>query len=302
MFQFVGYDFFGGLDALNPAPSYVQNIENTRLSNAIFDHFNITRDTSISFSTDTPTEWDYNTILDAPFDGNISAGNLDYLVSQISGINIKRRVKGTFDWLTLNYIPISSIDDLAFTFNDFLNAYGVEYEYALVPVVNGAEGQYIINDILSNFNGVFIGDASQSFKFLYDVNYSANARNQQIGTFTPLGQQYPIIVANGLLSYESGTFTGSILNDDFEQTGTLDYPAIVSKKDAIKDYLTNKSPKILKDWRGNIWLIMVVSNINVNYKTGSGLGIPQVQFNWTEIGQADNQLDLYNAGITNIQG
>lgn len=302
MFQFVGYDFFGGPDALNSAPSYVQNIEDTRLSNAIFDHFNITRDTSISFSTDTPTEWDYNTILDAPFDGNISAGNLDYLVSQISGINIKRRVKGTFDWLTLNYIPISSIDDLAFTFNDFLNAYGVEYEYALVPVVNGAEGQYIINDILSNFNGVFIGDASQSFKFLYDVNYSANARNQQIGTFTPLGQQYPIIVANGLLSYESGTFTGSILNDDFEQTGTLDYPAIVSKKDAIKDYLTNKSPKILKDWRGNIWLIMVVSNINVNYKTGSGLGIPQVQFNWTEIGQADNQLDLYNAGITNIQG
>ena len=302
MFQFIGYDFFGGIDALNSAPSTIENITSTKLTNAIFDHFNVTRDTALPTNMDIPDNWTYETILNAAFDGTTSAGNLDYMVEQIGGIKIKRRVKGQFNWLTLSYVPISEVDDLAFTFNDFLNAYDTEYEYALVPVVNGVEGEYIIDEVLSKFSGVFIGDAYQSFKFLFDVNYTSNARNQQIGTFMPLGREYPIIVANGVLSYESGTFTGTILNDDFEQTGQINRAAIVAKKDAIKDYLTNKKPKILKDWNGNVWLVMIVDSVPVNYKAGSGMGIPQVQFNWVEVGKADNQQDLFDAGIVNILG
>lgn len=297
MFQFIGYNFFSGPNALDSAPSTVENITGTELSNAIFDHFNVTRDTSIAPTMSKPLEWTYDTVLNVDFDGTTNAGNLDYILQQISGIKIKRRIKGAFDWLTLKYIDINNLDDLSFTFNDFLNGYGVEYEYAFVPVINGAEGEYIINSVLSKFNGVFIGDAGQVFKFLYGTNYTANSRNQQVGTFMPLGKEYPIIVANGVLSYESGTFTGTVLNDDFEQNGQIDRAAIVSKKDVLKDYLTNKKPKILKDWNGNIWLVMIVDNIPVNYLQGSGMGIPQVQFNWVEIGKADNQQDLFDAGI-----
>lgn len=300
MFQFVGMDFFGGDRALEYVPTKVNNITSSRLSNAIFDHFNATKDTSIEPSVEKPTGWTYDTILNASFENTTSAGNLDYMVKQLGGIKIKRRVKGTFDWITLNYIQVEDAKDLIFTFNDFLNAYGVEYEYALVPVVNGVEGDYIIEDVMSKFSGVFIGDATQSFKFLYDVNYSSNARNQQIGTFTPLGRAYPIIVANGVLSYESGTFTGSILNDDFEKTGVIDRTATTQKKNRIKDYLTNKKPKILKDYNGNLWLIMITSNINVAYKSGTSMSIPQVSFSWTEIAKANNQKDLYDSGIVNI--
>lgn len=300
MFQFIGYNFFSGPNALDSAPSTVENITGTELSNAIFDHFNVTRDTSIAPTMDKPLEWTYDTVLNVDFDGTTNAGNLDYILQQISGIKIKRRIKGAFDWLTLKYIDISSLEDLNFTFNDFLNGYNIEYEYAFVPVINGVEGEYIINNILSKFNGVFIGDAEQVFKFLYGTNYTANSRNQQVGTFMPLGKEYPIIVANGVLSYESGTFTGTMLNDDFDQNGQIDRAAIVSKKDVLKDYLTNKKPKILKDWNGNIWLVMIVDNVSVNYLQGSGMGIPQVQFNWIEVGKADNPQDLYDTGIVNI--
>lgn len=300
MFQFIGYNFFSGPNALDSAPSMVGNITETELSNAIFDHFNVTRDTSIAPTMDKPLEWTYDTVLNVDFDGTTNAGNLDYILQQISGIKIKRRIKGAFDWLTLKYIDISSLEDLSFTFNDFLNGYNIEYEYAFVPVINGVEGEYIINNVLSKFSGVFIGDAEQVFKFLYGTNYTANSRNQQVGTFMPLGKEYPIIVANGVLSYESGTFTGTLLNDDFEQSGQIDRTAIVSKKDVLKDYLTNKKPKILKDWNGNIWLVMIVDNVSVNYLQGSGMGIPQVQFNWIEVGKADNPQDLYDTGIVNI--
>ena len=297
MFQFVGYNFYRDGDALNNALSNVNNITSTTLSNAIFDHFNITRNTSIDYSTVIPTEWDYDTILDAKFNGNLNGGNSDLLAGQISAIKIKRRIKGTFEWLTLKTIPIDTFEDLTFSFIDRLNAYGVEYEYAFVPVIGGTEGNYILNTILSNFKGVFIGDAESSYKFLYGLSYGSNARNQQVGTFQPLGRKYPVIVANGLLSYESGSVTATILDDDYDKTGVFNRTAITQKKNILKDYLTNHKAKILKDWNGAIWLVIITGDVQVNYREGSGMGIPQVTFNWTQIGDANNQNDLYTNGV-----
>lgn len=246
MFQFIGYNFFSDGDALNTAPSNVDNITNVRLMNAIFDHFNVTRNTNIPVSTDIPEQWDYDTIMDADFNGNIEAGNVDFLIDQISAIKIKRRVQGTFNWLTLKTIPVNTVEDLTFVFNDLLNQNNVTYEYALVPIIEDVEGEYIINTILSQFNGVFIGDAETIYKFLYEVEYGNNQRNQQIGVFQVLGKQYPVFVANGELSYESGSVTATILNEDFQQNG-IDRTAITKLKDAIKDFLTNRKAKILKD-------------------------------------------------------
>ena len=297
MLQFLNYNFFADGDALNTAPSSVDNITNVKLTNSIFDHFNITKNTSTVVSTSIPTEWDYDTIMNANFNNNIDAGNVNYLISQISSIKIKRRKQGDFDWLTLDTIPISKVEDLSFIFNDLLNQDNVTYEYALVPVFGEIEGQYLINSIASKFNGVFIGNAETIYKFLYEVKYSSNQRNHQVGVFQVLGQQYPIVVANGALSYESGNVTATILNDDFEKTGIIDRAEIVKQKDALKNFLTDKKPKILKDWNGNIWLCIVNSNIDVSYKEGTGMGIPVISFDWTEIGESNNQQSLYNNGI-----
>lgn len=302
MFQFLGYNFFSDGDALNSAPSNVDNITSAKLSNAIFDHFNVTTNISTPVTTTIPTAWDYDTVLDASFNGNLDAGNVDFLIEQISAIKIKRRVQGEFNWLTLQTIPINTVEDLTFVFNDLLNKNNVTYEYALVPVIEDVEGDYLINSILSQFNGVFIGDAETIYKFLYEVEYGSNQRNQQVGIFQVLGQQFPVFVANGELSYESGSVTATILNDDFEQTGVIDRTAITQQKDAIKDFLTNKKAKILKDWNSNEWLCIVNSNIGVTYKSSFGMGIPSITFEWTEIGKADNQQDLYNNGILDEVG
>lgn len=296
MFQFIGYNFFSDGDALNTAPSNVDNITTVRLTNAIFDHFNVTRNTNTTVSTTLPSGWDYDTILDADFNGNIDAGNVDFLIDQISAIKIKRRIQGTFNWLTLKTIPVNTVEDLVFIFNDLLNQNNVIYEYAFVPIIEDVEGGYIINSIESKFNGVFIGDAETIYKFLYEVEYGNNQRNQQIGVFQVLGKQYPVFVANGELSYESGSVTATILNEDFQQNG-IDRTAITQLKDAIKDFLTNRQAKILKDWNGNIWLCIVNSNIGVTYKSSYGMGIPVINFEWTEVGDAQSQQDLYNNGI-----
>ena len=128
MFQFIGYDFYSDGNALNNAPSAVSNITDTKLTNGIFDHLNLTKNTNIIPSTDIPQIWDYDTILNADFDGNLNAGNIDFLISQITSIKIKRRVKGTFDWIGLAQILISSIDALTCTFIDRLSAHETGYE------------------------------------------------------------------------------------------------------------------------------------------------------------------------------
>lgn len=297
MFQFLGYSFFSGPDCLSSAPSQIEDITSTKISNGVFDHVNITRNTDEEFNTTIPTNWDYDTILNADLNGDLNAGNVDFMISQISAVKIKRRIKGEFNWLTLDTVTINSLEDLTFLFIDRLNVSNIEYEYALVPIIEGVEGNYLINSILSKLRGVFIGDYDTVYKFMYDVQYGTNMRNQKTGIFTPLGRQYPVIVANGVISYDSGNVSGSILNDDFQETGLIDEKAIVDKKKILKDFLTNKKAKLLRDWSGNAWLCMITDSPTVNYKEGSSLKIPVVNFNWTQIGDNNSQLDLYYNGI-----
>lgn len=42
---------------------------------------------------------------------------------------------------------------------------------------------------------------------------------------------------------------------------------------------------------------MVTTSPSVAYKENSGMSVPQITFGWTEIGNANNQSDLYNNGI-----
>ena len=301
MFQFIGLDFFSDGDALANAPGQVDGITTIRLTNAIYGHFNVTRNTEIPETTTPPSEWDFDTIIDATFDGNLNAGNVDFVVEQLTSVKIKRRKRGEFEWLTIKTIPVNSVEDLSFVFNDMLNQYGVEYEYAIVPVIEDTEGEYIINSVLSEFVGVFITDGTNIYKFLYEVGYNNNQRNQQIGTFEVLGNKYPVIVANGELSYDTGSVTATIVNDDFSDTAQIDYEAIRDKKDALKDFLTNKKAKILKDWRGATWLVVISNNVSIGYLQGTGMGIPTVTFDWTQIGDAFDQYDLMYNGIIDVE-
>lgn len=47
---------------------------------------------------------------------------------------------------------------------------------------------------------------------------------------------------------------------------------------------------------------MITDNVSVTYRNGSGMGIPQVQFNWVQIGNANSQTDLYNNGVIDEPG
>lgn len=298
MFFLCGYDFCRDGNSLNPSPLSLSAYETVELTNGIFSHWNVTRDIASPYSPNEPTAWDYLTIMDANFNGTIEAGNVDYDLSQIEGIKVKRRKIDDYNWVTIKYIPVGDLEeDLDFSLNDNTAQNGIEYEYAFVPVVSGIEGNYITNTINSNFDGVFICDKDIIYKFYAGVSYGTNQRVQKIGVFEPLGRKYPVVISNSLINYETGSFSGTVLPNDYLTNKELDKLSMVQERKDLLDFLTNKQPKILKDWNGNIWLMIITGNPNVSFQRDSAMKIADVSANWTEIGDYNSQKDLYEAGL-----
>ena len=67
--------------------------------------------------------------------------------------------------------------------------------------------------------------------------------------------------------------------------------------DSIEDVV-----EIIKDWNGNIWLVMFTSDIELTFRNEWGMGIANFNATWTEIGSAEDQYDLQNSGLIDIGG
>lgn len=268
-----------------------------RLTNGIFDHWYVTNDATSPYSSDIPTEWDLLTIMNANFNGNLRAGNLDAELLTVDGFRIKRRKTDEFDWVTIRYINKADIDDFSFVVNDNLAETLTEYEYAIVPVSGGVEGNYISDTISTKFNGVFICDADTIYRFYAGVQYDTQEKVQKVGVFEPYGRKYPVVVSNGLIGYTTGAISGTVLPNDYLQTKNLDRKAMVKERKQLNDFLTNKKAKIIKDWNGNIWLVAIIGNPSTNYAAGSGMGVADVKATWVEVGDANSEKDLIATGM-----
>ena len=231
----------------------------------------------------------------------------------ITNLLVKRQdvadVSGT--WLTLYSQPITQASDMDFTFIDFLNQYGKTYKYALVPLLTQTqsgvevevEGGYTVSDeVQSIFDGVFIADSTGSQKCKANVGYGDVDMNQAVGTITPIGAKYPVVITNSKNQYHNGSIFGTIVPDDYYSNGNLSRIDMVNKRNELEQFLTNKRAKIIKDWNSNIWLVMIMDNINCTFNNEYGMGIVNFTANWIEVGDPTNQQDLQATGLIDVGG
>ena len=215
------------------------------------------------------------------------------------------------DWLTLYSQPVSQASDMDFTFIDFTNQYGKTYKYALVPLLTQTqsgvevevEGGYTVSDeVQSVFDGVFIADSTGSQKCKANVGYGNVDMNQTVGTITPIGAKYPVVITNSQNQYHNGSISGTIVPDDYYFNGNLSRIDMVNKRDELEQFLTNKRAKIIKDWNGKIWLVMIMDNVSCTFNNNYGMGIVNFSTNWVEVGDPTNQQDLQATGLINVGG
>lgn len=312
MLGFVGLNLAFDRDAVSPVATNITGIDEVTLKNGIVQRFNANSDITTDWSDTIPAQWDNKTIMDAKFIGSVAAGNVDYIADQLSSVLVKRREANKPDapWITLFEIPIADPEDLSFTVLDFFNQSNVEYVYSLVPILiqeqSGVqvevEGNYEISDsVMSWFDGVFISDRSTFYRLMSGMNYGSLEMVQNVGIHETLSNKYPIIVANSDLGYQKSSVGATVVPVDFLENGNLDRKDMVDRRQELMNFMTDKSPKILKDGNGNIWLVMFTGNPQVTFDNNYGMGIGDISADWTEIGSVSSREDLYHAGIIDVR-
>lgn len=300
MLSFCGYNFVKDMDALNSFLSLESIVTNSQLENGIYDYLDISKDVKTSYNIEEPS-WSYDTILDCDFNGNIAGGNVSYTLEQLSSIQIKRRLydpSNLINWTVLGDIEVVNEGSIGFTMTDNLMPNGYTIEYAIVPIINGAEGLYITDNVESKFNGVYICDLDTMFKLYANVEYGDIINNQSIGVVETIGSQYPTIIRNNKIDYKKGSVKGKLLGANFETTRKINRNDVVAQINNYEKFLKNGKAKIIKDWNGNVWLITVVGAPTTTYDSNYGMGIASTNFEWVEQGKYSNQEDLYINGLS----
>jgi len=296
-----------GVDILSPtlSPSGIDGINSITVGNAYINDLYITLDTSYTLGTTIPISWDSNTKFYAKFDTNLSAGNVDFNLHKLLGSNvlIKRRIKDTFNWITLESFEVTTPQDFnKFNFTDYTAAPKTEYEYALVPIEDNMEGTYYTSTIIPDTEKLVIVDGTKElWATILTDGFANSQRNSPPGVIEPLNSKYPVIVHNGMANYDTVSITAGWFPAE-EDNCTLqigpEFDGWVAKyAKRFMDFLTNKRVKMLKNVDGRMWLCYVTT---LPANTARDVYWDrEITFGVTEIGDVEDERVLYDAELIN---
>lgn len=291
---FLNCDFWNDADTLDCIIPGNNSIASVSLQNAVVDEIYVSKDTAYDMAT-IPQNWDYKTILHAVFNDSINAGNVDFLLDEISLLRLKRREKGTYEWITLAEFAINTIEDFNVNYIDKYTNTNVSYEYALIAVSDSnVEGETNVIEVESLFDGIMIAEKDVSYRaFIYD--YMPTERNQLTSVVSTLNSRYPFVVRNSISNYTSGQIRAAFLPTDSCMIAH-DYVQDALYREVFTDFLTNGKPKLLKLDDGRCWIVNVVDNVLHSENNG----ILFTDFNFVETANSRDGQNLYDAGLIDI--
>lgn len=297
--MFIGLDLLADEEALTPTYNSVNNINKIIIQNAIYDEINIKEKTDIPFDTN-KIEWEYDNLLLAKFENNLNGGNVDFTGLTVAKLAVKRRKIEEFAWKTIKEFEYNK-NTINYEFYDKYVEANQEYEYTIVPVTDGnVEGNYInIDTIIPEFEGTFLVDKNNLYKLLYNLEYNPTERVQLNEIYHPVGSKYPIVVSNGDINYEKGSLKALVLSDNtLNSSGSkIDKRQEKLLRKNLVDFLTKKSPKILKDGNGNIWVISILGNPQIEYLNNLGQSLANIHIEWIEVADANDVNSLSINGL-----
>lgn len=300
----LGNQFIGDLLSVALTPTDADELKTVTLKNAKFDDLSITNDTEPPLSSTIPTEWGLKTVMIADFNGDTNAGSVDWVLSQTSHILVKRRKSNSEGednpWITIEVKEVATVDDINFNGIDFTNASSTSYDYAIVPVNNGAEGGYIVNAVYSEFDGIFIMEKNEWWGTPITDGNIDTSRIIERSLNTMYNNPHPVTVTRSITNYDSGTVVAAWY--PFDEASCLFISDDISRtphQRRFMDFLTNQQPKILKHFDGRIWLIDVAPSPSDS--AVSGYDDRDVSFSWDEIGDYSKESDLYYANLSDVE-
>lgn len=277
------------------------------LHNGAFDKLYITKDTSKPIENTDPSEWNWDTILYADYNGTTKAGNLLVSIDAISNLVIKRKRTDEFKWITIDAKEIKHDPDMTpeelvaqmdMRGTDMTATIGYDYEYAAVPVLDGMESVYAIAVDKCESDGIVILDKDEVWMTIFtdgNLDTTAVVPNAVIES---MWEKYPTIIRNTNANYETIQVTASFVPGmDDCSTDWNDEVKMMQWNRKAYDFLRNDKPKILKATDGRIWLVYVSTPPTDAYDESTEMR--KLTFTCTEIGDINSEPDLYDAGFIN---
>jgi len=307
---FLGTTFNAMPDTFDSTLIVATNLTTVRIGSARFDDLYISRDPNTQLPLPQDGEWDEFTVLWAHFQNTLFAGTLLYDINHISHFLIKRK-KVTQDgvlhgWVSLFRIPVFSVDDIVFERVDMYNACNAVYDYAVVPVINGAEVRegFAVKRVTSNFDGLFIvgedaGSDGNIVMYASKTDYAA-PRRRRIGAGSvvkTLGRKRPFVIHQGATSYDEMSIEGMFVPFDCDACALLIKEGY-RYRDRLMDFLVGGSPKIVKIDDGRIVLADVISEPEETQEPQTEKFV--TSFEIAEVGDAENATDLFNANLIDV--
>jgi hypothetical protein len=263
------------------------------VGNGAYDHLNITKDTSITYTNTKPTDWIDDYILNINFNGNIANNSPNY-----TKLVLKRKDDTLLNWMNLSTVDITNYNVVYYiNFDDSFIPTGVKQEYALVVYVDDIPSEFHTVEITPTWGRYFLSDKNNKFPLNYAVIYSGGVQNIQNGVFMPIGATYPIVVQNGEGNYKSGSVQFKVLGYQYEIDKRLDRVSIKKQADDILKFLTNGKAKCLTDFNGNIFILRVINSPQISYDANWGNGIITISFDWVEQGKYNDYDSMLELGL-----
>lgn len=298
-----GSNFIGGALACAITPTALDNIDYIALQNGLYDDLFVSKNTEFELTDTCPKEWDFDTVLYAPFQNSTNAGNVDWTLETISHLLLKKRSDKSFSWQTLAVKEIHSIDDFVINYPDYFAASGAPTEYAIVPVSNGVEGNYATSEITLSFDKLFLIEGDTVWSTVITDGFCDTTRNIPSSTIELLNHKYPVFVRNTIANYDTGTCSGAFVPMADKEKCRLAYgrPYDYQRTDyqrKFMDFLSDGIPKLLKMPDGRMWLIQVTPSPTDTANTA--YNNRYVSFSWVEVGDVNSEEDLYYLGLSDV--
>lgn len=326
MANILNADVLFGQNALTNPSSFLNQINSVTINNGVFQHVNVVNDYDPNIGTDQPEDWTDNTILNATFEDGVGGGDTGNLINVANQMLIKRREVGVYTnigdgWLTIARIPFETSSDLQFVVYDYTCKCNTQYEYVFIPTLIQNQGGVDVQvetsitenstriPVMSEFDKIYISTTDGNVALYAGTSYDSTNTERLTGVHQTLGSQYPIVVTNSTINYHSGGVQGTILNKNYGHTNPitgdmteLNRQQIIEARKEFDSFITQGVPMTIKDWNGNIWLVMITDSPSYSWFNEWGMGLGSVSFQWTEIGDMTNQQDLEKAGMVYTGG
>lgn len=285
-------------NSYNNKAIFQNGLNNLKVSNGIFKEILISNDILILPDNSYPEGWNTKMVLHAIFrNGELDAGNSAFNTKNTTDILIKRREKGSFNWMTIYHKDINRASDFNISVFDNYARNGAEYEYALVQIIaHSIEGEYVISESSSSFEGYYLIDKDNIFNLLLDLKLNREM-NSPRAFITGLNKQYPTVIKNTKARYLSGDVTVSMMN--INNMCLPDEKNAWKYRDDFLEFLLNGQPKFFKTFDNKCYAIIDIQDVPSESDSGYW-NLPSTSFSFVQIGSAYSENDLVVNGLLDL--